>query len=106
MSKFKCFNCGIAGHFLNECRKPQIERKGNASDDIDYKKKYFDLLGSKKKALVSEKREWAATGEDSDEEEFINLALMANSEEYEASSAGSQELTSNLSELSKENCSC
>ena len=43
-SKFKCYNCGIAGHFSNECRKPKIGKRGNASDGIDYKKKYYDLL--------------------------------------------------------------
>ena len=79
MSKFKCYNCGIAGHFSNECRKPKSEKRGNASDDIDYKKKYFDLLRSKEKSFVSEEKDWAAAGEDSDEEEFINLALMATS---------------------------
>ena len=26
-SKFKCFNCGIVGHFSNECRKPRAEKK-------------------------------------------------------------------------------
>ena len=26
-SKFRCYNCGVAGHFLNECRKPKVERK-------------------------------------------------------------------------------
>ena len=103
-SKFKCYNCGIPGHFSNECRKPKTEKKGNASDGIDYKRKYYDLLRSKEKAFVSEEKDWAAAEEDSDEEEFINLALMAISEEQEASSAGSQVLTSNLSDLSKEEC--
>ena len=51
-----------------------------------------------------EEKDWAAAGEDSDEEEFINMALMATSEDQEASSAGSQVLTSNLSDLSKEEC--
>ena len=53
---------------------------------------------------MSEEKDWAAAGEDSDEEEFINLALMATLEEQEASSAGSQVLTSNLFDLSKEEC--
>ena len=55
------------------------------------------FLRSKEKAFVSEEKDWAAAGEDSDKEEFINLALMATSEEQEASSAGSHVLTSNLS---------
>ena len=78
-SKFKCYNFGIAGHFSNECRKPKTEKKENASDGIDYKRKYYDLLRTKEKAFVSEEKDWAAVGEDSDEEEFINLALMATS---------------------------
>ena len=97
-------NCGIVGHFSNECMKPKTEKKGNASDGIDYKRKYYDLLRSKEKAFFLEEKDWAATGEDSDEEEFINLALMATSEEQEASSAGSRVLTSNLSDLFKEEC--
>ena len=101
-SKFKCYKCGISGHFSNECRKPKTEKKGNASDGIDYKRKYYDLLKSKEKAFVSEEKDWAATREDFDEEEFINLSLMATSEEQEASSTGSRVLTSNLSDLSKE----
>ena len=81
------------GHFSNECRMPKTGRKGNASDVIDCRKKYFDLLISKENAFMSEEKDWAAAKEDSDEEEFINLALMANSKELEASSAGSQVLT-------------
>ena len=84
-SKFKCYNYGIAGHFSNQCRKPKTEKKGNASDDIDYKRKYYDLLKYKEKAFVSEEKDWAAVGEDSNEEELINMALMATSEEQEAS---------------------
>ena len=56
-SKFKCYNCGIAGHFSNECRKPKTEKKENDSDGIDYKRKYYDLLGSKEKAIVSEEKD-------------------------------------------------
>ena len=103
-SKFKCYNYGIAGHFSNECRKPKTEKKGHVNESIDYKKKYYDLLRSKEKAFVSEEKYWAAYGEDSDEEEFINLALMANSDEQEASSSNSQVLTTNIIELSKDDC--
>ena len=75
-SKFKCFNCGTSGHFSNECRKPRAEKK-RATDDIDYKQKYYDLLRQKQKekAFVSKEKYWAAKEDDSDEEEFINLAF-------------------------------
>ena len=36
ISKFKCYNCGIEGHFSNECRKPKAEKK-RATDGIYYK---------------------------------------------------------------------
>ena len=43
-SKFKCFSCGITGHFSNECRKPKSEKK-RATDGIRLQeKKYYDLL--------------------------------------------------------------
>ena len=43
-SKFKCYNCGIDGNFSNKYRKPNTEKEGNDSADIDYKRKYYDLL--------------------------------------------------------------
>ena len=104
MSKFKCYNYGIARHFSNECRKPKSDKRGNASDGINYRKKYFDLLRSKEKSFVSEEKDWAATGDDSDEEEFINFALMANVVEQEASSAISQVFATSISDLSKDEC--
>ena len=66
-SKFKCYNCGIDGNFSNECRKLKNEKKGNASGGIDYKRKYYDLLRSKEKAFVLQKKDCATVGEDSDE---------------------------------------
>jgi len=27
-SKFKCFNCGVAGHFSNNCNKMKVEKYG------------------------------------------------------------------------------
>ena len=51
---------------------------------------------------MSEEKDWAAGREDSDEEESINLVLMANSEEQKARSGSSQVLTTNISDLSKD----
>ncbi|KAJ0733550.1 putative transcription factor interactor and regulator CCHC(Zn) family [Helianthus annuus] len=31
MSKVKCYNCGIYGHFARDCRKPKMERSDNNS---------------------------------------------------------------------------
>ena len=103
ISKFKCFNCGIACHFSNECRKPKAEKK-RATDGIDYKQKYYDLLRKKEKSFVLKEKDWAAEDEESDEEEFINLSFMAETEDQEASSSTSQVLTTNISDLSKDEC--
>ena len=79
--------------------KAQTEKK-RATDGIDYKQKYYDLFRQKEKekAFVSKEKDWAAEDEESDEEEFINLAFMADSENQEASSSTSQVLT-NISVL-------
>ena len=55
-SKFKYFNCGISGHFANECRKPATEKK--KFEPIDYKKKYFELLKQKERAFITHENEW------------------------------------------------
>ena len=87
-SKFKCFSCGIKCHFCNERRNPKSGKK-RATDGIDYKKKYYDLLRHKEKAFVSKERDWAAEDDELDEEEFINLSFMAETDEQEASSSTS-----------------
>ena len=102
-SKFKCFNCGIADHFSNECRKPKSEKK-RATDGIDYKQKYYDLLRQKEKAFVSKERDWAAEEDELEEEEFINLSFMAEIDDQKASSSTSQVLTTNISDLSRDEC--
>ena len=51
-SKFKCYNCGIAGHFSNECRKPKTEKRGNAGDGIDYKKKNTMIFSDLRRKLL------------------------------------------------------
>ncbi|KAK1384154.1 hypothetical protein POM88_021889 [Heracleum sosnowskyi] len=89
-SKSKCFNCGMIGHFAGDCRKPKVETGNKKFEHVDYKKKYFELLKQKEKAFMSQ--------------EYVNLALMANNHEQEASSSSNQVTITNLSELSKEEC--
>ena len=104
-SKFKCFNCGTTCHFSNECRKPRAEKK-RAIDGIDYKQKYYHFLRhkEKEKAFVCKEKYWAAEEDESDEEEFINFAFRAELEDQEASSSTSQVLTTNISDLTRDEC--
>ncbi|KAK1401705.1 hypothetical protein POM88_001310 [Heracleum sosnowskyi] len=54
---------------------------------------------------MSQEYDWAGNGEDSDDDvEYVNLALMANNHEQEASSSSNQVTITNLSELFKEEC--
>ncbi|KAL8119007.1 hypothetical protein AgCh_016487 [Apium graveolens] len=98
-SKFKCFKCGLAGHFASECRKSDSGKK--KFEPVDYKQKYFELLKQKEMAFITQENDWAADGLDEDEDvSYVNLALMAKSDETETSSSSNQiakeELTESL----------
>ena len=67
-SKIRCFNCNELGHFATECKKP---RQGKfVPSDASQKKKSG-------KAYLAEGKSWDDTDSE-DEQEFGNLALMAN----------------------------
>ncbi|KAL8124326.1 hypothetical protein AgCh_012105 [Apium graveolens] len=75
--KFKCFKCGLVGHFSSECRKLDSSKK--KFEPVDYKHKYFELLKKKEMAFITQENDWAADGLDEDEDvSYVNLALMAN----------------------------
>ena len=57
-------------------------------DPVDYKKKYFELLKYKERAFITQENDWAADGLDEDEDvSYVNLALMAKSDETKTSSS-------------------
>lgn len=102
-SKFKCFKYGLRVHFASKCRKPDSERK--KFEPVDYKKKYFELLKQKDRAFLTQDNDWAADEVDEDEvTSYVNLALMAKSDESEVSSSSNQVITTNLAHLSKDEC--
>ena len=55
-SKFKCFKCGLAGHFSNEYRKPSAEKKSSTTEGVHYRKLYVELLKQKERAFIIEER--------------------------------------------------
>ncbi|MGH2277499.1 hypothetical protein ACRCOO_10700, partial [Streptococcus uberis] len=77
------------GHFANECRS-KVAGKGKGKEDeaAYYKKKYFDLLNSKKggKAFVAEGKDWADSDDEEESTDYTNLALIAASTSSEESS--------------------
>ena len=83
---------------------PRLRRKKMLVMALTIKGNTMIFSDLRKKPLSQKKKDWTAAGENSDEEEFINLALIATSKEEEASSTCSHVFTSNLYELSKEEC--
>lgn len=65
-----------------ECRKLEAEKKEKPYEAVYYKKKYFEFLRQKKGAFIIKEKDWAVDGDNSDDEiEYINLALLAKSDE-------------------------
>ena len=64
----------------------------------------FSDRKKRKKTFVSKENDWATEEDESDEEEFINLAFMAESKDQETSSSTSQVLTTNISDLTRDEC--
>ena len=60
--------------------------------------------GQKKRPLYMRKKTGQPVEKTQMKKRFINLALMANSDEQEASSSSSQVLTTNITELCKDDC--
>lgn len=80
----------MVGHCSNECKKSKSKIK--YGDTIDYKKNYFDMLQQKDKASIFEERDWAAEVDNSDDEEYVNLTLMTNTNDQEANSSSKGEI--------------
>ena len=92
-SKSRCYNCNELVHFATECRKPRQERdkkdvyeKKDSYEDLKKEnaklKQQLEVLSGKQKgkAYIAEGKSWDDTVSD-EEEEYVNLALMADSSE-------------------------
>ncbi|KAK1380497.1 hypothetical protein POM88_027241 [Heracleum sosnowskyi] len=77
-SKFRCYNCNELGHFATECRRPKQNQRMDKGSSGHFKK-------GQGKAYVAEGKCWDDS-DDEEEEEYVNLALMAKSDEATSSS--------------------
>ncbi|KAK1379442.1 hypothetical protein POM88_026186 [Heracleum sosnowskyi] len=91
--KSRCYNCNELGHFATECQKPRQarDRKGvyekrDSYEDLKKEnaklKQQVEALSGKQKgkAYIAEGKHWDDTDSD-EEEEYVNVALMADSSE-------------------------
>ncbi|KAK1369485.1 hypothetical protein POM88_035577 [Heracleum sosnowskyi] len=92
-SKFRCYNCNELGHFATECRRPKQNQRMDKGSSGHFKK-------GQGKAYVAEGKCWDDST-DEEEDEYVNLALMAKSDEV-SSSSPSQVPSLVLLEMSKE----
>ena len=92
-SKSRCYNCNELGHFATECQKPRQARDKKSGydrkDSYDELKKENARLrqqlenssGKQKgRAYIAEGKHWDDTDSD-EEQEYVNMALMADSSE-------------------------
>ena len=92
-SKTRCYNCNELGHFATDCRKPKQAK--DRKESYEKRESYEDLKKQNEKlkqkmnamvakqkgrAYIAEGKNWDDTDSE-DEEEFVNLALMADSTE-------------------------
>nr|GEW79234.1 hypothetical protein [Tanacetum cinerariifolium] len=91
MSKVKCYNCKMEGHFAKDCKKAKVK-------DYEYYKTKM-LLTKKDKdeqVLLAEDQAWMESSSDSDQVINANMVFMAQIEKVlsdsEASSSSADEI--------------